>query len=397
MRIGINCRTILNPGFGEGAGVGHYTYYLVKHLIRMDQENQYFLYFDELIGDQAIDEVTGGAPNVTVRRFPFHQYKKFLPFAYSHVLVTAFLGKDKLDIFHAPSGILPYTYHGTSVITIHDLAIYKHPEWFPDGRISKNVSTKMLVPKAVDAVNKIIAPSESTKNDIMELFSVNPQKIVVIPEGVDLPKDPESQEFKDLMNIVKEKYNISRPFFLTLGTLEPRKNIGLTLRALKQILEEMPEILRGKEFLIAGVKGWNYQTVFDLINEINDKAEKKIDHKLVRYLGYLPHRDKFPLMALSIFFVFPTLYEGFGLPVLEALRLGIPVITSNVSSVPEITGDAAFLINPEDPDSMKDALRKFLRNSALLEEYSEKGKLRSLKFTWEETARKTIEVYKSLQ
>jgi len=396
MRIGINCRTILNPGFGEGAGVGHYTYYLVKNLIKLDQRNNYYLYFDELIGDEAIRKIVGDAPNVICRRFPFHQYKKFMPFAYSHVLVTAFLGRDKLDVFHAPSGILPYTYGGRSVITVHDLAIYKHPEWFPDGRISKSVSTKMLVPKSVEAVDKIIAPSESTKKDVIELFSAPTEKIEVIHHGVELTKDPESVEFQNLAARVKEKYKITKPYFLTLGTLEPRKNVRLTLEAMEQILKESPEFLSDVEYLIAGVKGWNYKDTLDFSEELNKLAFEKINSRVVRYLGYVSHAEKFPLMNGSMFFVFPSLYEGFGLPILEALRMGVPVISSNVSSVPEVTGEAALLIDPENKKDMQDALSKFLRDAESRARYSALGKERASKFDWSETARKTAEVYKDL-
>lgn len=396
MRIGINCRTILNPGFGEGAGVGYYTYYLVKNLVRYDQANEYYLYFDELITDEAIADVVRGAPNVQVKRFAFHQYKKMLPFAYSHILVTAFLTRDKLDVFHAPSGIMPYTYRGKSIITIHDLAIYKHPEWFPEGRISKAVSTKMLVPKSVDAATKIIAVSESTKRDLMELFSINAEKIKVIHEGVELPGGAEDESYCKLYQPIKKKYDITTDYFFSLGTLEPRKNLGLVIDALLQILEETPDLLRNKEYLIAGVKGWKFQDIFDKIDEVNRIAQFKIGGSLVRYLGYIPHADKFPLMACSMFFVFPSLYEGFGLPVLEAMKLGTPVISSNVSSIPEVTADAALLINPGDIADIKGALIKFLKNNEMREIYADRAQRQAEKFSWKEAAIKTIEVYKNI-
>ncbi|MDD4994962.1 MAG: glycosyltransferase family 1 protein [Patescibacteria group bacterium] len=397
MRIGIDCRTILNPGFGEGAGVGHYTYYLVKNILRIDQENEYFLYFDDLITDDAILEVTSGAPNVKTRRFPFHEYKKFLPFAYSHILVSGFLGRDSLDVFHAPSGIMPYTYRGKTVITVHDLAIYKHPEWFPDGRVSKSVSTKMLVPKAVAAASRIITVSESTKRDLIQLFHVNPEIIHVIYEGVELPGEMGQDGLCRLSQPIKNKYDIKSEYILSLGTLEPRKNLILVIDALKNMLEETPELLRGKEYLIAGVKGWKFQELFDKMDEINILAKAKIGAPLVRYLGYVPHGDKFPLMACCLFFVFPSLYEGFGLPVLEAMKLGVPVISSNVSSIPEVAAGAAVLTNPEDIGEMKKALTDYLRDKELRNRYSELGRAKALEFSWKTAAIKTVEVYRKLQ
>jgi len=397
MRIGINCRTILNPGFGEGAGVGHYTYYLVKNLLRLDQKNEYYLYFDELITDDAINDVIKGAPNVTIKRFPFHQYKKFLPFAYSHFLVTSFLGKDRLNVFHAPSGILPYTFRNGSVITIHDLAIYKHPEWFPEGRISKSISTKMLVPKSVVAASRIIAVSQSTKKDLIDIFNVKEEKISVIYEGVELPSGPDSEGYCKLSQPVKKKHDINKDYFLTLGTLEPRKNINLVLNALIEILKEKPSVLKDKEYLIAGLKGWKYEQVFEKIEEVNNVAQEKIGEGLVRYLGYIQHGNKFPLIACSSFFIFPSLYEGFGLPVLEAMKMGIPVITSNISSIPEVCGNAALLIDPSKPDEMKRALYKFLEDDNAKKDFSARGQKRAQDFSWELTAQKTIDLYKKLK
>ena len=160
MRIGIDCRTILNPKSGEQAGVGHYTYYLVKNLIKQDKKNKYVLFFDWRFKE--FNEFK--QKNVIIKNFPFSQYNKFLPFAYSHMLISASLVKASLDVFHSPISSLPLTYTKKSIITVHDLAIYKNPSWFP----SQIFSTKLLVPQSLRKADKIIAVSNSTKKDLQQ-------------------------------------------------------------------------------------------------------------------------------------------------------------------------------------------------------------------------------------
>jgi len=229
MRIGIDCRRILHPGFGEKAGVGHYTYYLVKNLLKIDKKNTYVLFFDDLLYEPAAKELVGDSENVELKFFPFHQYKKYLPFAYSHMLTASFIAREKLDVFHATANILPLQYQGKSVVTVHDLAIYKHPEWFPKRFLSKQISTKLLVPKSLKKADKIIAVSKSTQNDIKELFNISDEKITVIYEGVEKII---GKIFRDTE--LFKKNNVSNKYILFIGTIEPRKNIVSLVNAYKE-------------------------------------------------------------------------------------------------------------------------------------------------------------------
>ena len=167
MRIGIDCRTILNPDGGELAGTGHYIYYLVKYLLSLDQDNEYVLFFDSRFKN--LGEFSG--KNVKIRTFPFYQYKQYLPVAYSQMLVSAFLAKERLDLFHSPANIVPFFYLFPSVVTIHDLAIYKYPEFFSSGNITRQAfATKVLIPSTISRAKRIIAVSQNTKNDIIDLL-----------------------------------------------------------------------------------------------------------------------------------------------------------------------------------------------------------------------------------
>ncbi|MFA6098170.1 MAG: glycosyltransferase family 1 protein [Patescibacteria group bacterium] len=377
MKIGIDCRTILNPKSGERAGVGHYTYYLVKNIIKHDKKNQYVLFFDWRFREMKEFE----RPNVKVKNFPFSQYNKFLPFAYSHMLISAYLIKEGLDVFHSPISSLPLMYPKKSIITVHDLAIYKNPSWFP----SQIFSTKLLVPQSLRKADRIIAVSESTRRDLKEIFNVSAKRVKVIYEGTMVSKIPVKNKALDSL----KKFKLPANYILFIGTLESRKNVNGLLGAYKQLIEKSQDFQK-YPLIIAGGQGYKYEEVFDKIKEL------KL-YKLVKYIGYVTHNQKMDLLKKAVCFVFPSRYEGFGLPVLEAMALGTPVITSNVSSLPEVAGKAALLVNPEKELEIANALKKLLASKKLRDDLRQKGFRQVKLFTWEKCARETIAVYESLK
>ena len=212
MRIGIDCRTILAPGRGEQAGVGHYTYYLVKHLLSIDKKNEYVLFFDYRVTSTKEFQ----QKNVKIQRFPFSQYKRYMPLAYSHMLISAYLRRHRLDIYHSPANPIALTYPGTSIITVHDLAIYQHPEWFPG---YQKFSTKLLVPKSLGKAKRIIAVSEATRQDLATMFKIPKKRIRVIYEGVNRERS------RIPLTKLRRKYGLKKRYLLFVGTVEPRKNL----------------------------------------------------------------------------------------------------------------------------------------------------------------------------
>ncbi|MCH7492161.1 glycosyltransferase family 4 protein [Patescibacteria group bacterium] len=376
MRIGIDCRTILNPKLGERAGVGHYTFNLVKNLLKLDKVNEYILYFDHRVHSTKDFE----QKNVKIKNLPFSQYNKFMPFAYSHMLISAYLLKHGLDIFHSPISSLPLTYPKKSLITVHDLAIYKNPSWFP----TQIFSTKLLVPRSLNAADKIIAVSESTKKDIREIFNIPPKKIKVVYEAPNVTKVKVRNKKIDSLH----KFKLPSKFVFFLGTIEPRKNLVGLLEAFRKVIDRNMS-LRSYQLIIAGAKGYKNENVFSRIKEL------KLS-KYVKYLGYVTHNQKIELLKKATCFAFPTSYEGFGLPVLEAMALGTPVITSNVSSLPEITKNSAVLVDPESTTELAAALQKIMTNQQHRITLSKKGLKRAKDFSWEKCARETLKVYKSM-
>lgn len=426
MRIGIDCRTILNPTGGEQAGVGHYTYYLIKNLLALDQKNTYVLFFDSRF--RKIDEFKKN--NTEIKFFPFYQYKKYLPITYSQMLISAVLTREKLDVFHSPANVLPLTYNRPAVVTVHDLAIYKHPDFFPIQFLNRQIfSTKILVPRSLVKAEKIIAVSKNTKTDIIEEFGVPEDKIEVIYEGV----ADYHQECKNQTNFneLKKKYGIGDKYILFLGTIEPRKNIITLIKAFRNLRLIYNSPAKDHQLIIAGARGWKDQPVYEAIsdanasiigqkkrrngrerrrgfdlrseNQINKQGERRkhIERRInqpIKYIGYVPLEDKILLLCQATSFVFPSLYEGFGLPVLEAMSLGTPVITSNLSSLPEIvTENSGLLITPTKESEILDALQQILTDDGLRELLSVNGRKRAKDFSWKKCAQETLRIYQSIK
>lgn len=374
MRIGIDCRNIFSKKTGEVAGVGHYVWYLLKYLIESDKENEYFLFFyRKNVKFKELEQA-----NVNTVVFPGLANLSKIPFLYRHIFIPHILRLYKLDIYHNPAFVIPIFYFKKSIITVHDLAMYKNPDWFPDGQFFNH---KILIPLSIYKAKKIIAVSENTRNDLVDIFKVNKEKIEVIHEGVE-----DYSHYEIDQNKVSDKCRIKQPYFLFIGTMEPRKNLSRLVEAFGQFLKETDQ--KDFKLVLAGKQGWKYEPIFNKIEELG------LQDKVI-YLGYVDHDEKIYLLKNAYAFVFPSLYEGFGLPILEAMNLGTPIISSNVASIPELVIDNALLIDPEKVDSIKKALLKIADQPELRDSLARKGAGIARNFTWQETVKKTMELYKS--
>ncbi len=386
MKIGIDARTILNPEKGDAIGVGHYTYQLIRHLLEIDKENEYVLFFDFRVREKDVKKFS--QPNVKIRFYPFSDYKKYLPGIYNEILGSAILSKEKLDLIHTTSHTsrIPVSYRGKTIVTIHDVAVYKLNDVFPSLFQAKN---KALISLMVSKAEKVIAVSQSIKNDLQSILKCPEEKIQVIYSGFDkrMFENPEIGRQK-----VLDKYSIKDKYALFLGTLEPVKNITRLLEAFKIFKErnKKDKIAGDYKLVLAGKRGW-------LAKEYRQIAKDLGLAKDIIFTGYVIGDDLVPLFHNADFFVMPSLYEGFGTTVLEAFATGTPAIVSNVSSIPEIAGDAAELVNPIDVQNIAQAMTKFSRSEELKQTYREKGFRQLEKFNWEKCARETLEIYKNFK
>lgn len=386
MRIGIDARKILNPELGEAIGVGHYTYQLIRYLLKIDKKNEYVLFFDYRVREKDIEKFK--QPNVKIRFYPFSHYGKYLPGAYNEILGAATLVKEELDLVHATSALsrIPSSYRGRMIVTVHDLSFFKVPEVYPKiFRTRSRTVTGMMVGKA----EKVIAVSSSIKSDLSEMLKVPDEKVDVVYSGFDNRFLGASQVPREK---VLEKYGVKDRYILFLGTLEPSKNIVRLLEAFRTFREKLAKDGKKNDYklILAGKRGW-------LAQEYRQIAKDLGIEKNVRFAGYIIGDDLLPLFSEADFFVMPSLYEGFGATVLEALASGTPAIVSSVSSVPEIAGKAALYVDPIDTEGIARAMSMLARDEELKRRLKEEGRSQVRNFDWEKCARETLEIYNKLE
>ena len=385
MRIGIDARSILNPEKSAPSGVAHYVYHLIKNLLEIDKENQYVLFFDFKVRDRDVKKFT--RPNVKIKFFPFSDYKKYLPGAYSEILGMATYTREKLDVLHSASPLyrVPASYRRKVITTFYDFAPYRVPELFPKLSSAKIKTLYSFMAKKSD---RIIAVSQSTKNDAKELLNYPEDKIDMVYNGIDKRFFEESVLPSETL---KKDYNIKDKYILFLGTLEPRKNLTRVLEAFSKFKSNSVD--KGRRFdyqlVVAGKRGWLMEEYFQIVEDLGIKDE-------VIFTGYVGGDDLKPLYSYAEFFVMPSLYEGFGQTVVEAMACGAPAIVSKISSIPEIAGDSVYYVNPYDTEGIAKAMKELAGDENLRGALSARGKEQAKKFSWEKCARETLEVYKSI-
>jgi glycosyltransferase involved in cell wall biosynthesis len=294
--------------------------------------------------------------------------------------MPARMRRDGAQLIHGPANALPLIGFGLpGVVTIHDLAIYDHPEWFPAGQW---FATRVVVPQSARRAHMIICPSEATKRATVRLFGVEPDRCRVIPHGVEtefaLPASA------SVRAEVTARYALPDRYLLQLGTVQPRKNYLTSLRALARIPpnERLP-------LIVAGTFGWGYDPVVDAVRELDLRD-------WVRFVGYAGLPDLPALYQMAQAILFPSLDEGFGLPLLEAFASGTPVVASNAGSIPEVAGDAALLSAPEDEQALADNLLRLLTDQQLRERQVAAGRARAALYTWSASAAAHRAVYESV-
>ena len=277
------------------------------------------------------------------------------------------------DIFHASSLVRRPPRRPRLTTTLHDLTSWIMPELHP----AANRLADSHLAEHLRRAHRIIAVSESTRDDAIRVLDIAPEKIVAIHSGV---ADAFFQVEPEAVARVRARYRLTRPFVLSIGTVEPRKNIGGLISA----YEALPAYLREEfELVLAGPMGW-----------ADDATARRV--RTVRYLGYVPEPEIAPLTAAATVFAYPSLYEGFGFPVAQAMAAGVPVITSNVSALPEIAGDAAVLVDPRSLAELRDALSRLLLDREIRERLSVRGRDRAQRFRWEACAAKSLRFFEEV-
>jgi glycosyltransferase involved in cell wall biosynthesis len=319
-------------------------------------------------------------PRVTARPYRLSERLLNLLWYKIGVPLPVDLVGGRADVYYFPDFALPPVRSGRCVITVHDLSFLLVPDCAEDGL---RAHLERVLPPSIRGADFITADSENTRNELTTLLDAPPGRVEVVYGGVDDRFQPiENQE---LLEATRRKYGLHFPFILYVGTIEPRKNLSRLLRAYT--------IMRNRgvkhRLVIAGGLGWLYQDVLREIEELSAEHE-------VAFLGRVADDDLPTLYSLGDVFVFPSLYEGFGLPPLEAMACGRPVVCSNTSSLPEVVGDAGLLVSPYDVEGLADAVQGLLENPELRAQLGGIGYDRAKRFTWQASAERMLEIYRRL-
>lgn len=371
MRIGL----ITNMMDEQNAGIGRYTENLVKNLLLIDKKNKYYL-----IHTHKRKYYFKG--NYCEIRLPFFDSipKKLITGTF---LFEKICRDYKLDVLHDLGQISPFFFKSKTkkVLTVFDLSSVLFPQYFTK---LTNIYTK-LFPIILKNTDYIVTISENSKKDIMKIFKILKEKITVTYLGIENKFKPIKNNI-DLVTI-RKKYNLTKEFILFVGTIEPRKNLIFLIKAFAKIVPIHGENI---QLVIVGKTGWEKHMIYSLPDRLGVKDR-------VRFLNNVSEDDLVLFYNSALTFIYPSLYEGFGLPVLEAMACGCPVITSKVSSLPEVVGDAAFLINPKKEGEIVNAIMNVITKKNLRSKLSNGGIKRVRKFNWEDCARETLGVYENLK
>ncbi|MBK5240230.1 glycosyltransferase family 1 protein [Clostridium sp.] len=366
MRIALDARGI---NFYSGTGIGTYTENVLKNLINIGTTNNYHIFWSGS-NYESIKKENCKIVMTSKRHQRFFEDHYF----------PENIGMENIDIYHMPQNGIGFSGEISckKIVTIHDLIPYIMPETVGKGYLLKFLKEMPLI---IEGSNGIITVSEFSKRDILKFFPIDENKVFVTPLAADRKYAPLDKLF--CKTFLKDVYNLEKPFILYLGGFSERKNVASAITAFSNIYKDL-----NKEYNLVIVGGYkdSSQTLIKLTNKL------KIDSQVI-FTGFVPEEH------LPIFyngcdtFVYPSFYEGFGLPPLEAMSCGTPVIASNLTSIPEVVGDAGILINPYNISEISFAIGDLLSNEKLKEELSIKGLKRASEFSWQNTARNTLRVY----
>jgi glycosyltransferase involved in cell wall biosynthesis len=368
LRIAIDAHSV---GTGLG-GNESYATNLIEALAQIDQENCYTLYVTK---QEAVERFGNRWPNFSVRSTLPHTPLIRIP-----LTLSAELRRNPVDVLHVQFTAPPFS-PCPVVVSIHDLSFEHLPQTF---KWRSRKQLRITVRRTARQASQVIALSEHGRNDIVDTYHVSPERISVIPLSAGDQFRPIRNE--DELQRVRQTYGINGEYMLSVGAIQPRKNLSRLVAAYARLRHARPEVKLPK-LVLAGKCAWLYDETLRTIEEL------QLSDSII-LTGYVPESDLPALYSGAICFIYPSYFEGFGLPPLEAMQCGVPVIVGDRTSLPEVVGDAAILVDPFDVDALAAAIESVLRDSDLRTELGVKGLGRAKLFNWRETARQTLAVYR---
>ncbi len=368
MHVGLNAQLLTLKQNYRGAGINAYIFHLLRTIGELDLPH----YFTVFLGERGFRH-----ENLDLRYTSWPTYHPWVRIIWEQVALPVLLRGVGADILHAMAFVIPLMIHCPSVVTIYDLSFLHYPQAF---RPFNRWYLSHFTPPSVRKARRVIAISESTRQDVIREFHVPAERVDVVHCGVD-------PSFRPLptnkVENFRQEHQLTEPFVLFVGTLEPRKNVELLIRAYARWRAKST---RAPKLVIAGAKGWYFETIFRTVTKLGLDGD-------VLFPGYIA-AEQLPLWYnAATLFVYPSIFEGFGLPVLEAMACGTPVVCSNVSSLPEVAGDAAMLVSPNDETELAEAMNTVWESPTLRCEMVERGFARARALTWARAAMQTVQTY----
>ena len=371
MRIGID----ITPLAGNRSGVGHFLHYQLAHMLQQAPRDEFLAFSSGLhrVDASFLNGLTAHRHLPLPTRGLYATWTR-IPWP----AVDRLLGG--IAVYHATNYFLPPARAARRVLTIYDLTFLRHPEWCSPKIVGP---FRRKVPRMAAEADAVLTCSQASKRDIVELLGLRAERVRVAYGAVDAQFAPVPRA--EACRALEKQFRLNTPFVLFAGTIEPRKNVSGLLRAYARIAADVPH-----QLVLVGGMGWQPEPVEKTIQDLRLSGR-------VSWLGYIPkHADLALFYSAADAFVFPSFYEGFGLPVLEALACGCPVITSKVSSLPEVAGDAAIYADPADHDDIAEKLLAVLTDQRLRDSLAARAPVQAARFSWEECARETLACYRSL-
>ena len=371
--VGLNAQLLSLEENYRAAGINWYIHNLLCHLPDADPELRYTAYTHE--------PRFSSRQGLQVRRPAWSTAGPMGRIAWEQLVAPLDLRRDGIDLLHAMAFVAPVLGPCPTVVTVLDLSFLFYPDAF---KAFKRIYLRLMTRFSVRRAQRVIAISESTRQDVVTHLGVPADRVQTVPCGVDARFEPLDQE---QVQAFRRQKKLPERFILFLGTIQPRKNLTALVDAFDRLLRAKAPGTSDLHLVVAGAKGWFYEQVFAHVEALalSDR---------VHFVGYVPEDDKVLWYNAAQCFCYPSLYEGFGLPPLEAMACGIPVVTSNVSSLPEVVGDAGITVSPSDIDALSQALGQLAGHPGRARDLAQQGQARAKQFSWEDAACQTAQVYR---
>jgi glycosyltransferase involved in cell wall biosynthesis len=371
VRTGLNAHLLSFDTTYRQAGVSRYIEALLRHVPDVAPDDDLVVF----AGRQRAPAAAGFDQTIEWQHSRLPTANPSVRIAWEQTAGVIATRRAHLDLLHSPVNVVPLGVSTPQVVTVHDLGFHHFPEQYPG---MKQRYLKAMTRLSIRKAAAVITVSEATRRDVIDVYGVDPERVVSVPNGVDDSMRPLDE---DAVRRFRHRYGLPDQFVLFLGTLQPRKNIEVLIRAFALLANDIDWPL-----IVAGAKGWMFESLFALVDEL-DLTER------VHFAGHVPSEDLVYWYNAASMLVYPSRYEGFGLPLLEAMACGTAVIAANTSSLPEVVGDSGLLVEPDDVEGFTAAMRTLASDDNYRQQLEQSGLERAASLTWRDTARRTVDIY----